>query len=158
MLKKMLALLMSLMLCAAVTLPVTAEEGTEAYDVLRVESLGTMDPPLEVIESGEDFATIYCVDGYLGAFSFEKGEENRENLGFGEEDWVRLVLKDDGIFLVPADVENDPVENIQLDGAEAFAAWWTEQVEGKEYADSMYFLFTLDENDYVTVLEYYYLP
>ena len=153
--KKTLVMLLALVLCLT-TLSVFAEEEKPAYEIFRLESVGTIEYPEG--EGGESAPVLYCLDGYMGGFSFENGEENREALGFGEEDWVRLVLNDDAIFTVPADIANDPLETMELVGAEAFAAWWTEQVEGKEFADSVYFLFTVDETECVTAMEYVYLP
>lgn len=128
------------------------DDDENEYDLILLESIGTIEP-----EEGTTGKTYYCVDGYTGDISFAKGEAEREDFGFELDDFDRLLLKDDVKVFVPVDLMN-PVENMELNGAEEFENWWMENIAEKKDPSELIFRFTKDQQDFVTVLEYIYLP
>ena len=152
--KKMTILVLTLTLILTLGMAaVNAEEAPEAqeipYDLVEVESVGTMD-----MEEGVD-KLIYCIDGRLGRIDYSEGEAERVYLGFAEEDFVRMIIADDAQIFVPTDMM-DPVENQPLESPEAFCDWVDALAE--EFRYMLHFRFELNENDEAIKLEYNYEP
>lgn len=125
-----------------------------ASGLFRLDSVGTIEP-----EEGTEGKTVFCADGYWGSLIYEGSEDQGEFVGFEEQDFDRLLLKDDLKAEVPVDL-NNPVENKEIIGAAAFEAWWRENIEEKNDPSVLFFTCERDDTDFdfVTKIEYRYIP
>lgn len=177
--RKLLAIILSLVLCAAPVAALGAERAVKTtndylasinpngFDMLLVTDIFTNDDA-EYDDDEDDKDDQQddeplddtSVQGCFGTVDMSLGEAEHQNMGFDQTDIRTFGLDDHCELLMPADIMN-PVENVRITDLQAWyddAKAALQYDEGSTDAYSFYAFYQMDEDGELTRLEYVYFP